>query len=319
MRKQVERFWFFAGIALAFTFAFWRPEWGEWVRRWRIVPVGVFLTFVITGASLDFGDIWRHRQHARALIAATFSTLVALPLVVRVIAGGVFRDQPDFLVGVTLTAAAPVTVASGTIMTAMAQGNVALSLLICVATNLASLATMPLLLPWLLQLDRPVRLPAAQILSGLSITVLAPTLLGAFLRRAIRPHLGAWTRPFSQFVVLLIIFNAAASSVRRVRGAEWAVLALLAFTIALRLAIVGYHWALSRALRLDPPSRAAVTIHASQKTLVVSSLVWEWHFAEAYPMAMLPGIAYHLVQMVMDTLIARRLHRAAIARSAVSG
>lgn len=319
MRKQVERFWFFVGIALAFALAFLRPEWGGWLRRWRIVPVGVFLTFVITGATLDFRDIWRHRQHARALIAATVSTLVVLPLVVRQIAGGIFRDQPDFLVGVTLTAAAPVTVASGTIMTAMAGGNVALSLLICVTTNLSCLATMPLLLPWLLQLDQPVQLPAGQILAGLSTTVLAPTLVGALLRRAIRPHLGGWTRPFSQFVVLLIIFNAAASSVRRVRGAEWAVLALLAFTIALRLAVVGYHWLMSQVLKLDRPSRAAVTIHASQKTLVVSSLVWEWHFAEAYPMAMLPGIAYHLVQMVMDTLIARHLGRAAIAPATAGG
>jgi len=143
--------------------------------------------------------------------------------------------------------------------------------------------------------------------------------LGAALRAAIRPWLGAWTRPFSQSVVLLIIFNAAASSVSRVRGAELAVLWLLVFTVLLRFAVVGYHGLLSRVLRLDAPSRAAFTIHTSQKTLVVSSLVWGWYFAERFPMALLPGIAYHLVQMVMDTLVARSFRRAAVAQMRENG
>lgn len=319
MKRVVERFWFFVGIAAAFALAFRFPEWGGRVREARIVPVGVFLTFVITGATLDFGDLIRRGQHLRALVGATVSTLIVLPITIRALAGGVFRDQPDFLVGATLIAAAPVTVASGTIMTAMALGNVALSLSICVATNLACLLTMPALLPALLRMEQPIHLPAGQILSGLALTVVLPTLLGAALRKWIRPWLGGWTRPFSQSVVLLIIFNAAASSVARIRGAEIAALALLGFTVVLRFAIVGYHWLLSRALRLDGPSRAAFTIHASQKTLVVSSLVWGWHFAERFPMALLPGIAYHLVQMVMDTLVARGFRRAAIARGAQSG
>ncbi len=311
MKKAVERFWFFIGIAFAFGIAFWKPEWGADLRRWRVVPVGVFLTFVLTGATLDLREIVRHRQHGRALIAAVVSTLLFLPPVARAAAGVVFPDRPDFILGVTLIAAAPVTVASGTIMTAMAGGHVPLSLAICVATNLAALISMPAILPPLLRLDQPIAMPAGRILASLATTVLLPTVLGSLLRFRIRPWLGAWTRPFSQTVVLLIIFNAAAASAPRASEAGAALARLLIFIVALRAAVLAFHAALARALRLDRPARAAFTIHTSQKTLIVSSLVWEGYFAAAFPLGMLPGIAYHLAQMVMDTALARALRRGA--------
>ena len=53
------------------------------------------------------------------------------------------------------------------------------------------------------------------------------------------------------------------------------------------------------------PSTAAFTIHTSQKTLTISYLVWAGYFAAAYPMALIPGIAYHLTQMIMDTFVAQ--------------
>lgn len=311
MRKTVERYWFFAGIAVALGLAIWRPEWGAVLRRWRIVPIGVFLTFGLTGATLNVREIASHPQYGRALAAAIVSALFILPLAARAAAGFFFPDRPDFIFGATLIAAAPVTVASGTIMTAMAGGNVALSLAICLATNLAALITMPAVLPLLLRLDQPIAMPAGKILSSLAATVLLPTVLGYLFRYRLRPRLGPWTRPFSQTVVLLIVFNAAAASAPRMVGTGAALARMLAFIVGFHLAVLAFHGLLSRALRLDRPSRAAFTIHASQKTLVVSSLVWEGYFVAAFPLGMLPGIAYHLTQMVMDTAMARALRRRA--------
>jgi sodium/bile acid cotransporter 7 len=56
---------------------------------------------------------------------------------------------------------------------------------------------------------------------------------------------------------------------------------------------------------LDLPSTAAFTIHTSQKTLTISYLVWAGYFATAYPMALIPGIVYHLTQMIMGTFVAQ--------------
>ena len=191
MRALVRRFWFFIGIVVVFAAAFAFPEFGLALRRYRIPHIGIFVTFLLTGVTLDFRSLWGHTPSGRALVAAVLSSLLLIPLGVHGLAGRVFAGTPDFAVGTTLIAAAPVTVASGTIMTAMALGNVALSLMICVLCNLAALVTMPLVLSLLLRAGDAIALPVADILAGLAATVLVPTLIGVMLRRRIRPWLGA--------------------------------------------------------------------------------------------------------------------------------
>jgi sodium/bile acid cotransporter 7 len=62
---------------------------------------------------------------------------------------------------------------------------------------------------------------------------------------------------------------------------------------------------------LDRPSTTAFTIHTSQKTLTVSYVVWAGYFAQQYPMALIPGIGYHLTQTIMDSILAERFRLAA--------
>jgi sodium/bile acid cotransporter 7 len=76
--------------------------------------------------------------------------------------------------------------------------------------------------------------------------------------------------------------------------------------VGLHVLILAMNYALSRMIRLDPASTSAFTIHTSQKTLTVSYIVWAGHFAALYPMALVPAIAYHITQSIMDTLVAHR-------------
>ena len=57
----------------------------------------------------------------------------------------VFSDWADFAIGTLIIGVAPVTVASGTVMTAIALGNVPLSLFICVLGNFFSILTIPIM------------------------------------------------------------------------------------------------------------------------------------------------------------------------------
>jgi sodium/bile acid cotransporter 7 len=81
--------------------------------------------------------------------------------------------------------------------------------------------------------------------------------------------------------------------------------------IFLHSLILALNYGLSKAIGLDRPSTTAFTIHASQKTLTVSYLVWAGYFAAVYPLALIPGIVYHLTQMIMDTIVAERFRVAA--------
>ena len=85
--------------------------------------------------------------------------------------------------------------------------------------------------------------------------------------------------------------------------------ALFAFIFFLHSLILAMNYCIAKIIRLDWPSTTAFTIHTSQKTLTVSYLVWTGYFANQYPLAMIPGIVYHLTQMVMDTFMAEKLKK----------
>lgn len=307
MRNLLKKNWFFIGIAVVVVLALSFPGLGLFVKEHKILNFGIFLTFLITGLSLDTRTILEQLKNVRVLIASLLSSLLLIPVITAILAGLAFPGNPDFVVGAIIIAVAPVTVASGTVMTAMALGNVPLSLFICVLCNFASLLSIPLVLSLLLGTAQGIELPVGKILGTLAVTVLVPTLLGQILRpwlkEAIVPYKKAFSI-FSQCIVLLIIFNAVSSSSGVISGMGAGIVGLFAFMTFLHGLILGMNLGISRVIRLDGPSTSAFTIHTSQKTLTISYLVWAGYFAHAFPLAMVPGIAYHLVQMFMDTFVA---------------
>ncbi len=309
MKSFLAKYWFFVGIVVVSMAAFLFPAAELVIRQYKILKIGIFLIFLITGLSLDTRTVLDQMKNIRVLLASLFSSLFLIPLFTWMLAHLVFSHETDFIVGAVIIAAAPVTVASGTIMTAMALGNVTLSLFICVVGNFTALLTMPLLLSFLLRFDHPIDLPVLAILNSLLITVLLPTVIGQILQPAFRKYVEP-LKPvfsiFSQCVVLLIIFNAISASADRITNAGMVIILLLVFMVALHTMILFFNWGIARLIRLDPPSTAAFTIHTSQKTLTVSYLVWSGYFAAAFPLAMLPGIVYHTVQLIVDTAVARR-------------
>ncbi|PTN31375.1 bile acid:sodium symporter [Desulfonatronum sp. SC1] len=317
----LKKHWFFVGMAVVSALAFVVPGLGVFVKEHQILNYAIFLTFLITGFSLDTRTILEQMKNVRVLMASLISALILIPVLTAVLASLFFGDNVDFIIGSIIIAAAPVTVASGTVMTAMALGNVPLSLFICVLCNFFSLLTIPLVLNAilgfmgdLLHLEEAVSLPVRHILFTLSTIVLLPTVLGQVLRPWIKDHIAPYKKAFSIFsqsVVLLIIFNAVSSSVGVIGSVGLGFIGLFGFMIILHALILVMNFAISKGIRLDRPSTSAFTIHTSQKTLTISYLVWAGYFAHAFPLAMVPGIAYHLVQMVMDVFVANGFRKRA--------
>jgi solute carrier family 10 (sodium/bile acid cotransporter), member 7 len=299
--------WFFVGIAVVVVLALHVPTLGLFVKEHRILNVGIFLTFLITGLSLDTRTVLEQIKNIRVLAAALLSSLLFIPMITAMLSRLAFPENPDFVVGSIIMAVAPVTVASGTVMTAMAMGNVPLSLFICVLCNFASLASIPLMLKLLLGMDQGITLPMGQILGTLAMILLIPTLLGQILRPWLKEVVAGHKKTFSIFsqcIVLLIIFNAVSSSTGVINGMGSGLVGLFLFMVLLHALILVLNLSISRIIRLDQSSTSAFTIHTSQKTLTISYVVWAGYFAHAFPLAMVPGIAYHLVQMIMDTVVA---------------
>jgi solute carrier family 10 (sodium/bile acid cotransporter), member 7 len=308
------KYWFFAGIAVMILIAFALPSVGVFLRAYKILDGVIFIAFLLTGLTLEPTSILRQLKDGKALAAAVISSLFLIPLIAYIPAVWIFGMPSDAAVGIVINGAAPVTIASGMVMTAMALGNVSLSLLICVLSNAAGVATIPIILKILLGTgSAPVSLPVLQMLAGLAVKVLIPTAIGQLLRPLLKNVIAPYGKEFSVFnqcLVLLIILNAVSSSTAHILEAGMGILGILIFMILLHIFILSMNYGISRLIRLDAPSTAAFTIHVSQKTLTVGYLVWSGYFADMFPMALIPAIAYHITQMILDTFVADWFRRA---------
>ncbi len=308
----IKKQWFFIGITVMIILAYALPDVGRLVRTYSILNIGIFLAFFITGLTLDTSSIAGHLRNFKAPVAAMISSLLLFPLLAWLMAKLVL--SPEFVIGVCIIATAPVTVASGTVMTAIGRGNVPLSLFICVLGNLLALFTIPFSLNLLVSTGTNIDLPILKMLSGLVQTILVPTVFGQLIRPFVKNKLLPYKKAFSIFqqcVVLLIIFNAVASSTERILQAGASMIIVGGFMVVLHSFILAMNYGISKGIRLDRASTVAFTIHTSQKTLTVSYLIWADYFAAIYPMALIPGIGYHLTQMIMDTVVAERFKSAA--------
>jgi sodium/bile acid cotransporter 7 len=257
--SYLKKYWFFVGIAVVVMIAFVVPAVGVFVKTYNILTVVIFLGFLITGLTLETASIGEQFKNVRVLSAALISALVLFPAIAYFLASMVFKTPPDWAIGALIIGVAPVTIASGTVMTAIALGNIPLSLFICVLTNLASILTIPFLLNLFLQFgDTPIVLPVAQMLTGLTIKVLVPTAIGQVLRPFVKNAIAPYKKAFSifnQLIVLMIVLNAVSSSTERIVQAGTAIVAVFVFMIVLHVLILALNYALSRSIRLDraPP------------------------------------------------------------------
>jgi predicted Na+-dependent transporter len=115
---------------------------------------------------------------------------------------------------------------------------------------------------------------------------------------------------FSLLVVLLIIANAVSNSAGRIGELGLRITYIFLFMLLLHAFVLLMNFGLARAIRLDPASASAFTIHVSQKTLTVTYVIWAEYFS-AFTMAMIPSISYHLIQVIGDTFVAHRFREAA--------
>lgn len=307
--------WFFVGIAVMVLTAFYFPGIGIFIKAYKVLNIVIFLGFLLTGLTLDTSSILEQLRDVRVLLAAVISSLILFPAIAYFLALLFFKSTPDFAMGALIIGVAPVTIASGTVMTAMALGNVPLSLFICVLTNFAALLTIPFILTNLLHFTgTSIDLPVAGMLFSLVLKVLVPTLIGQLLR----PRMAAMIFPyqkqisiFNQSIILMIILNAVSSAADRLLESDITIVWLFVFMFGLHWLILALNFGLSRIIRLDLPSTAAFTIHTSQKTLTISYLVWVEHFYHSHPMALIPPIVYHLTQIIVDTWVAHRFRKAA--------
>jgi sodium/bile acid cotransporter 7 len=219
---------------------------------------------------------------------------------------------PELAVGVIVATAVPCTLATAAVWTRRAGGNDAVAFLITMITNLACFLVVPGWL-WLLSGIR-AEVDYRAIVTGLVLLVVVPILLAQLLRQW-RP-LGRWaTRhkrslgTFAQVGVLTMVLIGAVrcgEKLAAIDGHSILTPANLAYLIAsvaaVHVAVLLLGLRMSHALGFPRPDAIAVAFAGSQKTLMVGAYV----ALAVGPLAILPMVTYHAVQLFVDTLIADR-------------
>lgn len=319
MRFLTQR-WFLIALVLLFlvgSFGWRRLLWvaGDetaWIRD-AIVAAVLFLMAL----PVEARAMWRAiRQPTGPLLAIAISCLV-LPLTAWGLANLMSRELAG---GFLIAAAIPCTLASASVWTRQAGGNDSISVLVTIVTNSLCFLITPFWLAVMLGGAANARsLDAVELVVKLFWIVVLPIGLAQVVR--LRQEIAGFAAEhktvlgiITQCGILTFVFTGAVQTGERLSGADRT--GMLAADLAVMIACtVGLHTAMlflgigaAKLCGLSSGDGIAVGFAGSQKTLMVGLGI-----AVDSGFSVLPIIAYHIGQLLIDTLVADhyRLRRAA--------
>ena len=312
MRQFFVRRWFLLvlGLLLAVGFAFHGQldPLRAMVRQEPIVAAILFLMAL----PLEAGAMWRAMRRPRAVLLAVAINFGLLPLVAWPVS--LLLWPADLAVGLLIAASVPSTLASAAVWTRRAGGNDSVALLVMMITNVSCFLVTPMLVLVMTGAHKELPKSPGEMIVSLALWCVLPVIVAQLLRLW-RP-LGAWATRHkaplgvvAQGGILSIVLMGAIVAGQRLAAlppgepGAGAWLAMLAAVVAVHLSMLAAGHLLGRWLGLSREDRIAVGFAGSQKTLMVGL-----HLANTFGgLAILPMVAYHVCQLLVDTVIADRL------------
>jgi len=263
---------------------------------------------------LDARSMGLALRHPQAVLLGVAINYGFLPLV----AWGVAQFlRPDLAIGLLIAAAIPSTLASAAVWTGRAGGNDAVAILVMMVTNLTCFIVTP---AWLLlttgaKVQGEYAEAGAMIVKLLWVAVL-PIILAQTVRLngavavATAKHRKLLALCSQWGVLAMVLFGAiraglqldAAPSAARLGAID--VLAMIASVVVVHLISLVAGHKLGRLIGLSWDDRVAVGFAGSQKTLMLGLTLAIEYFPQA---PILPVVAYHVCQLLVDTVVADRL------------
>jgi sodium/bile acid cotransporter 7 len=276
----------------------------------RFAVMGLLL---LISLSLPLASLRSGMLNGRGILTALAVSYLLIP-VLAFIAGHVFVCSPDIRVGFAIVAAVPTTLASCTILTRSAGGNVGLSLAVTVLANILNVAAAPLLLALMARLESPLGSSFAyQVAADLALVIGVPLVLGQALRALVADRIDPYRRPIDTLCKLIILLTVlggvASSSSAAPHGLSVGTIALVGLVCAtVHLTALWIGWRVSRRLDVARGDSVAVAFAGSQKTLPLGVFLASAYFSHL-PFAALPILMFHPAQLIVDGLLAEPLRR----------
>ncbi|TWT86152.1 Sodium Bile acid symporter family protein [Pseudobythopirellula maris] len=314
------RQWFLAALAVLLTLGMTAPA--ALSPLAAAVPRDLLIATIMLLMSLPI-DLMRSlggRGALRGVVIASAINALAAPLLAWLVSP--LLPAP-LAVGLVVASLVPCTIASAAVWTRRGGGNDAIAVAVTVVTNLACFLVLPAGAALLIgsRFEADFSAMAVRLLT----IVVAPLAVGQLLRRPAacsawctrhKPSLGV----VAQLGLLVMVFvgsvragealAAVGDDGSRAFGlAEGS--AMLAAVAAIHLALFALGWGSSRAAGLARADTLAVAVAGSQKTLAVgldvSLSLGTLGLGAAGGLVVLPMIAYHAAQLLIDAVLVDRL------------
>lgn len=306
----VWRNWFLFGLLLCLALGYVGAEsllpvvQSGWVTQWIVASVMFAMAL-----PLEFRQISRLLRRPTAPLVASVINLGVAPLLAWPLARLL---GPELGPGLIVAAATPCTLASASVWTRKAGGNDAVSMMVTLLTNGVCFIVTPMWVRGLTSGQVPP-FPVGPIMLQLLLIVLLPIVLAQVLR--VRPVICRWSARrkvalgvYAQIGVLTMVLLGIAQMTHRLGQADakgisvGLLLACAAIGLLLHLALFWLGWQSAARLGIVREDQIAMGFSASQKTLMVGLST-----ALQLGLSAIPLITYHLLQMVVDTMLAHRI------------
>lgn len=316
MRHVLARNWFLLLLLLAVGLAFLRPGWlHPFTDLWEPRLTMGFSLFLIA-FTMPTTTLMAEIRQPYASLWAVLLSYGLVPTVAWLV--GLVVPHPDLRIGLILISTVPCTLSSAILWTRMAGGNEATALLTVMGTTFTSWF---LTTAWLYALTGTTpRFDVVAVAFDLVVSLLLPVMLAQALRgipacKRLAERRKVLISALSQLFMLAIITRAAVNVGDRLhaqdaQGAASIFAWGIALSIGLHLFALGSGIVSSRWLGFDRARQIAVGFSASQKTLQVSLVLYEQYYSH-YAYAIIPLLFYHVGQLLLDTVIAKRIARQA--------
>ena len=314
MKAHFHRQWFLICLAIALIAGFVAPHPLAFLSSAdKLRNIVIASVILMTALVLETGEIWKAMRRPWATLLAVVLNYGVLPLLAWLLSLSFLSGE--LALGVLVAATAPCTLASAAVWTRRAGGNDAVALMVTVVTNMVCFVLTPL---WLATTAgrADVEIPILDMIWKLALLIVLPMICAQVLRQNKRIGLWADRRKhlfavLAQFGILFIVLTGAVTCGLHLRDTENAgslgfgsFLSMAVCVVIIHVAVLVLGQFLGRASGMPRGDWIAVGFASSQKTLPVGLHV---AFILGGGLMILPIVTYHVVQLLIDTIVADRL------------
>jgi len=313
--SSIIRYWLACAIAATVVFAVTVPGPARYLPRLGIIDGGVVIIMFIGSLKLSLSRFIKAIRRPDIIILCLISTYILAPLFSIGIGSITGLSSPEDRLAILISSAQASTLATAIVLTEIAGGNVALAMVLTITNNLLSVFMTPLVFRILggTEIEVDYISMSLQIALKIAAPVIAAQIARIWLSRWASRHSRSLSLT-SQFIILVYIYAGVSAGAQTLAGTGQILINVLLLVLLLHPVLLAANALIMRLVSKDPGTRTAFVLCSSQKTLPVAVMIWK-NFFPALPLGPLVAVGYHMLQLIVDSIIAPGFRRLPLIRN----